>query len=168
MIKIVVAYGRDNRVIGEDGKLPWDRIPADMKHFQMTTKGCPIIMGRKTWESMNECPLRNRWNVILTNSSSLPVIPGYDNYIYVRTIEDALISAINKRDDIFVIGGEQVFKQFLDRGLIDEIIATEIKQHYDGDTFFPSLVGNWQKEVIEENDVFDIVKYKRGLSDGID
>ncbi|MGB5305891.1 MAG: type 3 dihydrofolate reductase [Gammaproteobacteria bacterium] len=136
-ISIIVAMAR-NRTIGRDNSLPW-RLPADLKHFRRTTMGKPILMGRKTWESIGR-PLPGRINIVMTRDPDYTA-PGC---IVVHTIEAALQAAA-QHDEIMVIGGAELYKQVLPRAVT--IYMTLIHDEIPGDTFFPELEGDEWLEV---------------------
>jgi len=134
LIQIVVAYAR-NRVIGRDNGLPW-RLPGDLAHFKRSTMGCPIIMGRKTWESLGR-PLPGRLNVVISRN------PAYqaEGATVCVNLEDAL-QACAGAPRVCIIGGEQLFRLALPD--TDEVIATEIHADIEGDTYFPEIdEGEW-------------------------
>jgi len=136
LLQIVVAYAR-NRVIGRDNDLPW-RLPGDLAHFKRVTMGCPIIMGRKTWESLGR-PLPGRLNVVISRN------PAYvaAGATLCGNLEQAL-QACADAPRACIIGGEQLFREALPQ--VDEIIATEIHADIEGDTFFPVLQSaDWQE-----------------------
>ncbi len=136
ILQFVVAYTR-NRVIGRDNGLPW-RLPRDLAHFKRSTMGCPIVMGRKTWESLGR-PLPGRLNVVITRNDSYEA-PGAT---VCRDLDEAL-QACGDVERICIIGGGQLFTQALPR--VDEIIATEIHTDIEGDTFFPELaIDEWEE-----------------------
>ncbi len=158
-VTLVVAYSA-NRVIGRNNTLPW-RLPSDLAHFRRVTMGKPVIMGRKTWESLGR-PLPGRLNIVLTRS------PGYraEGAIVAHDLDEALhICAGQEAPEACVIGGEQIFRLALPRAR--RIIATEIHAHVDGDTWFPPLPpGLWREAARttqpEENGLtFDFVTYER-------
>lgn len=156
-LSLIVAYAR-NRVIGRDNTLPW-RLPSDLAHFKRTTLGKPIVMGRKTWESLGR-PLPGRHNVVISRD------PGYAaaGATVVTSLPDAL-AACNDAEEIFVIGGEAIFALALP--LADRLIATEIHEDVEGDTWFPPLPEGWREAAREpqpaENGLtFDFVTYVRG------
>jgi dihydrofolate reductase len=126
---MVVAYAR-NRVIGRDNQLPW-RLPGDLAHFKRSTMGCPIIMGRKTWESLGR-PLPGRLNVVISRNAGYQAEGG----TVCTSLEDAL-RACAQTPRACIIGGEQLFRMALP--ITDEIIATEIHADIEGDTFFPEV-----------------------------
>lgn len=136
LVQIVVAYA-SNRVIGRDNDLPW-KLPGDLAHFKRVTMGCPIIMGRKTWESLGR-PLPGRLNVVISRN------PHYiaEGAVLCASVKDAL-RACGHTPRACIIGGEQLFRDALP--LVDEIIATEIHADIEGDTFFPTLqVQDWEE-----------------------
>lgn len=157
LLQIVVAYAR-NRVIGRDNGLPW-RLPGDLAHFKRSTMGCPIIMGRKTWESLGR-PLPGRLNVVISRNA------GYraEGATVCSGLQEAL-QACADAPRACIIGGEQLFRLALP--ITDEIIATEIDADIDGDTWFPKLVdGEWEEverlPQPEENGLrYDFVTLKR-------
>ena len=127
MISLLVAYAH-GRVIGKDGKIPW-RLPNDSRYVKRVTTGHTVVMGRTTFESIGR-PLPNRRNVVLTRHNTLE-IPGVE---VVHSVEEVL--ALNDGlDDLFVLGGENVYRQFLP--LADRLYITEIDYKTEGDTFFP-------------------------------
>lgn len=137
LIQIVVAYAR-NRVIGRDNDLPW-RLPGDLAHFKRSTMGCPIIMGRKTWESLGR-PLPGRHNIVISRNA------GYaaSGATVCATLSDALAACADE-PRACIIGGEQLFRAALP--ITDEIIATEIHADVPGDTFFPEFDRSEWEEV---------------------
>lgn len=126
----IIAAVAENRAIGLNNKLLWD-IPEDMKHFSSITRGHPVIMGQKTFESIGK-PLPNRMNIILTQDKDLKI----DGCIIVFSIEQAIEQAIkHDGNEIFFIGGGSVYKQALP--LADKLYLTVVKGNYEADTFFP-------------------------------
>ena len=125
---IAIAAMASNRVIGKDGALPW-HLPEDLKFFRKTTTGHPILMGRKTWESLGR-PLPNRRNLIL--SRTLPDPPGAE---VLRGL-DAL-EALALEGAIYVIGGAEIYQLLLP--LTNEILLTVLTDPAEGDTFLPAF-----------------------------
>ena len=123
MISIVVAYAQ-GRVIGKEGKIPW-HLPNDLRHFKRITNGHTVVMGRKTLGSIGR-PLPHRRNVVLSHSHDL-CLPGVE---VVHSIQEVIALG-----DVFVIGGETVYRQFLERA--ERLYITEIALKLDGDAFFP-------------------------------
>lgn len=128
-ISIVVAMAA-NRVIGNNNRLPW-HLPADLKHFKATTMGKPIIMGRKTWESIGR-PLPGRTNIVITRDRAYTA----NGCVVVHSIDDALAAA-GDQDEAMVIGGAEFYRQVLPRA--STIYLTRIHRGFEGDTVFPEL-----------------------------
>ena len=120
----------DNRVIGKNNALPW-HLPADLKHFKQLTMGKPIVMGRKTFESIGK-PLPGRTNIIVTRDTSYIA----EGCVVVHSLDEAL-SIAKEQEEAMVIGGAKLFEQILP--LAERIYLTEIHQEFDGDTHFPDL-----------------------------
>jgi dihydrofolate reductase len=124
-----------NRVIGKDGKIPWS-LPNDTAFFRKTTKSCPVVMGRKTFESIGR-PLPERKNIILSRDVNYK----QDACLIYHDIEK-VISDFNK-ENLMVIGGEGVYRQFL--SYADKICLTYIDQDFKGNTFFPEFdLDKWE------------------------
>jgi len=163
MIKLtlVVAYAK-NRVIGRDNALPW-RLPADLAHFKRTTLGKPIIMGRKTWDSLGRA-LPGRLNIVVSRQAGLSA-PGAT---VVGSLQQALEAcAAAGAEQACVIGGEAIFALALP--LADTVIATEIDAEVQGDTWFAPLPPEWRESrrepQPEENDYrYDFVTYEKSSS----
>lgn len=129
-VNIIVAMA-ENNAIGKDNKLLW-HLPNDLKFFKNTTMGCPIIMGRKTYESIGRL-LPGRQNIIVSRDKNYRV----DGAIVCDSLKKSIDSL--QTDKVFVIGGGQIYKQAIDAGLINNIYITKVHIEIDGDTFFPSL-----------------------------
>ena len=144
MISLVVAAAR-NGVIGKDGALPW-RLPSDLKRFRTLTMGKPVIMGRKTWESLPEQvrPLPGRLNIVLTRQ------PGYvaSGAVVAATLEESLRLAADATE-IMVIGGGDIYRLFIDRA--ERIHLTEVDAEPDGDTWFMPLDPAIWREIATEH-----------------
>lgn len=140
----------DNRAIGINNTIPW-HISQDFKYFKTTTMGCPMIMGRKTFESLPGI-LPGRPHIIVTRSKDEEHNNPDKNLYYSSSIEHALevakdISKKDQKDEIFIIGGAQIYKQSLEQNLIDRLYITEVHANYDGDTFFTEFDKNiWQEK----------------------
>lgn len=128
-ISIIAAIG-NNRVIGFNNKLPWD-LPADMKHFQEKTRGKPIIMGQKTFESIGK-PLPGRTNIILTLDREF----NPQGCITAYSLEEAVEAAKNA-EEVMICGGVSIYRQFLT--LADRMYLTMIEGDFEGDAFFPEF-----------------------------
>jgi dihydrofolate reductase len=137
MLSAIVAVGR-NGEIGQGGSLPWPRLPADMKWFRACTLHKPVIMGRKTWESLPNVPLPSRENIVMTRK--WPGVEGPVTMLgcdLVKTPEAAVRAAEDYRaKEAVVIGGAAVYRAMMP--LIDRIWLTRIDAEYpDADSFFP-------------------------------
>lgn len=136
-VSLVAAYDR-NRVIGKDNALPW-RLPADMRRFRTLTTGKPVIMGRRTFESMGE-PLPERENIVLTRDPGFTA-PG----ARVAYSVAGALAMCREAEEVMVIGGSQVYGRFLP--IADRLYLTEIDAEFDGDAYFPSVDGTKWVEV---------------------
>jgi dihydrofolate reductase len=129
----LIAAVAANGVIGRDGGLPW-HLPEDLKRFQRLTRGHHLIVGRATWESIGR-PLPDRTFVVVTRSPGEPR-PGL---AFARTVEEALRIATAAGDgEPFVAGGEGIFREALERDLVDRLYLTLVARDYDGDARFPA------------------------------
>jgi dihydrofolate reductase len=136
VISLVVAVSK-NGVIGRDGGLPW-HISSDLKRFKAITMGKPVIMGRKTWESLPKRPLPGRRNIVLTRASH-SIGEGAE---MVSSPADAL-ALVQDVEEMCVIGGGEIYRQFLP--LAQRIYLTEVDLEVDGDTQFPKLDPSWDE-----------------------
>ena len=125
-ISMIVARTR-NLVIGKENKIPW-KISADLQFFKKVTMGYPIIMGRKTWESIGR-PVPGRRNIVVSRNTSYSAVGAE----LVSSLEQALDS-LKEFKRVFVIGGQQLFNQAFP--LADELFITEMELQVDGDTYF--------------------------------
>lgn len=154
-VNIIVAYNHE-RVIGRDNQIPW-HIPEDLQYFKRVTMGCPIIMGRKTHESIGK-QLPGRLNIILTKNFMYQPY-GLDTCVYCDHYE-ALRRAKQENKDIFIIGGASVYKQYLD--VVDKVYVTLVKNNLQGDTFFPTLSKQeWSETNIIQSKDYDRIVYIR-------
>ena len=126
-VSLIVAASA-NHVIGVRGELPW-RLPDDFRYFKRTTLGKPVLMGRRTWESIGR-PLPGRQNIVITRKSGFAA-PGA---IVAASPEEALELAGDVAE-VMVIGGGQIYKAFMERA--ERIYLTRVHTDVDGDTFFP-------------------------------
>jgi dihydrofolate reductase len=131
VISLVVA-ATENNVIGKDNRLLW-RLPNDMKFFKNTTWAMPVIMGRKTFESMGK-PLAGRTNIVITRQKDWTA----EGAIAVQSLEDALQAAADTdAKEAFVIGGGEIYRQSLPKA--QRVYLTRVHTTLDGDTYFPAL-----------------------------
>ena len=135
-LSLIVAMTK-NRVIGKDNQMPW-HLPADLAWFRQNTTGKPVIMGRKTFESIGR-PLPKRTNIVLSRQPF-----EYDGVIWKDSLESA-VDFVRGSEEIMLIGGGQLFNEYLSQA--DRLYLTEIQTELDGDTFFPSI--NWDEWHIE-------------------
>lgn len=136
IVSIIVATDR-NRLIGRDNELPW-HLPADLKHFRAITMGKPIVMGRRTHESIGK-PLPGRSNIVITRDRSYQA-PGCT---VVHSVEAALAAA-EHAEEIMVIGGARLYEQLLPWA--HRIYLTRIDHEFEGDSWFPEWQhGQWQE-----------------------
>jgi dihydrofolate reductase len=165
---IISAIGENNE-IGKNGKLLW-HLRDDLKNFKKLTNNKIVIMGRKTYESLPIKPLPNRLNIVITSDDD----KSFD-YKVVTAID--INDAINKSyywsdiydDNIFIIGGEQIYNQFINK--CDKMYITKVHKSFDADTFFPKInEKDWEIKSIqkyeknEHNDYdFEIIEYERKL-----
>ena len=126
----LIAALADNRVIGRDNQLPW-RVPADLKHFKALTMGKPIIMGRKTWESIGR-PLPGRDNIVVTRAADYRA----EGCQVVHSVAEALQAAADA-DEAMIIGGANLYEQTLD--VADRLYLTQIRAEVEGDARFPVI-----------------------------
>jgi dihydrofolate reductase len=158
-IALIVAMTAD-RVIGVEGQLPW-KLSADLKHFKQTTMGLPVIMGRRTWESIGQ-PLKGRTNIVLTTQDDYEVIGGHVAGDVREALELARQACIQQLAASFenpaeavrelrvmVIGGESIYKTFLP--VAERIYMTLVHADVKGDTFFPEFdAAEWVETSREE------------------
>lgn len=136
-LSLLVAIS-ENGVIGKDNTLPW-HLPADLKYFKNLTWGMPVVMGRKTFESIGK-PLPGRKNIVLTHNTAFTAA----EITVVSNLQEALkASAAADVKEVFIIGGAQIFKEALP--LAQRIYLTRIHQTFDGDVFFDPIKDEPQK-----------------------
>jgi dihydrofolate reductase len=140
-IELVVAVAR-NGVIGRDGGLPW-HIASDLKRFKAITMGKPLIMGRKTWDSLPKKPLPGRLNIVITRQKNFQA----EGAVVVADPNTALAAA-GEADEISVIGGADIFGLFLPRA--QRIYLTEVDLEVEGDIYFPWIESDLWQETARE------------------
>jgi dihydrofolate reductase len=162
-VTLVVAIGA-NGVIGVDGGLPW-RLPEDLASFKALTMGHPMVMGRTTFESIGR-PLPGRTTIVVTRN------PGWraDGVEVAPTLEAALERAHELDDEVFLVGGAQVYAQALAAGVVDLMCVTRVAASPEGDTWFPKIDWMEWREVgrvphgadqMGDDPSFEIVSYER-------
>ncbi len=147
IVSIIVAMSA-NRGIGCNNDLMW-HLPEDMKFFKDKTFGHPVIMGRKNYESIPEKyrPFKNRLNIVISSQTNYYA----PDCILVQNLEDALLAAkVNEEQEVFVIGGGQVYSQALDLGLVDRMYITEVNAVFpEAEVFFPEFISTqWERKKI--------------------
>jgi dihydrofolate reductase len=155
----LIAAVTQNMIIGKDGGMPW-HIPADLAYFKQTTRVCPIVMGRRTWESLGR-PLPRRRNIVVTSNADAQ-FAGAE----AVTSLDAALALCEGEPLVFCIGGAVLYRQALP--LATYLYLTEIQAHIEGDTRFPEV--DWSQWVEEDRqfarqetypEAFDFVRYRR-------
>lgn len=137
----IIACINQKRALGKENKLLY-HIGNDLANFKRMTIGNVVIMGRKTFESLpNGEPLKDRINVIITTNEDFGVDAKFENVYIVKSIKDVveLCDAFFWDKEVFVIGGESIYRQFMDEGLVDEMRLTIVNDDSDGDVFFPEF-----------------------------
>ena len=146
---------RKGHVIGKDNWLPWN-IPEELKHFRAATQGSTVIMGRKTYDSINR-PMPNRHNIVVSRSAIK--IPNVE---VCTSLPEAIKKAESYGKTIFIIGGAQIFADALSRNLVDKMYLSFVKDEYNGDTFFPDFnESDWTIESRKDHEEFEFVIYKK-------
>ena len=136
VIARIVAVAKDN-VIGADNDIPW-YCPADLQHFKRTTMGAPVVMGRKTYESLKIQPLPGRRNIIISRNPDYQAA-GCDIFSSI----EAAIEQLAAVDKVFIIGGAELYKQMLPKA--QELYVTQVDVAVTGDRYFPEISAQeWQ------------------------
>ncbi|MGV6825636.1 MAG: type 3 dihydrofolate reductase [bacterium] len=138
----IIAAMANNRVIGKDNRLPW-HLPADLAHFKRITMGKPMLMGRKTWESLPGL-LPGRRHVVITRDPAYRA-EGADT---VNSIDEAL-AATSEADEVMVVGGANLYGQFL--AIADRMYLTRVDTDVEGDAWFPDFDAKYWQEVASES-----------------
>ena len=142
IISLIAAMG-EGRVIGIENRLPW-RLPADMKHFRALTMGKPVLMGRKTFDSIGK-PLPGRTNIVVSQDPDFHP----EGVTVARSIAEALLAG-GEAEEIMVIGGASFYAQLLPRA--QRLYITEIHHDFAGDAFFPAWnPGEWREIAREDH-----------------
>lgn len=138
MIISLLVAAAENNVIGKDNKLPW-YLPSDLKYFKNLTWGMPVVMGRKTYQSLGK-PLQGRKNIVVTRNQHW----AEEGLTIVHNIEAAIEAAKEENvKEIFIIGGAEIFKTTF--AMADRLYVTRIHQAFEGDVYFPEINTNdWQ------------------------
>lgn len=151
---IIIAALSENGVIGIDNKLPW-HFKEDLQRFRELTIGFPVIMGRKTFESIGK-PLAKRQNIVVTRDV------GYirEGVVSAYSINDALDKAEKYSNKVFIIGGAQLYKEFLP--IATRMELTKVHSNIEGDTYYPEYKSEeWEETVRHDFNEFSFISYKR-------
>ena len=157
MIKTIIAAISSNGVIGSENDIPW-HYPADMKHFRDTTRGYPVIAGRKTYESFQIRPLPGRLNIVLSRNADYSAEGGAEVF---TSLEEAYTRAEREaKDRVFILGGAEIYRLALAQ--IDEMVLTHIPEEVEGDAFFPSWERTeWNRVECRSEDELTFATYRR-------
>jgi dihydrofolate reductase len=159
-IALIVAIS-ENGVIGDKGKIPW-HISDDLKRFKRLTMGHPIIMGRKTYESIGK-PLPGRTNIVLTQDSNFSAPPEVLTFASLNVALDHCRT--QNANSVFIIGGNKVYEAALP--LADKLFITEVHQHINGDTKFPDYDRiEWTETARENGPGYSFVECARSNTGG--
>jgi dihydrofolate reductase len=159
MIVALIAAVAENGTIGRDGDLPW-RLPADLRHFKRLTLGKPVIMGRKTWQSLGR-PLPGRRNIVVTRDAGFAA-DGAE----IAASLDAALAMTRDVEEAMVIGGGEIYARAMARA--DRLYITHVHAAVEGDTHFPDIDGTeWRETAREEHaakdglPAYSFVSYER-------
>ena len=145
MVSIIVAIAQ-NGTIGDKNALLW-HIKEDMRFFRTTTSGHPVIMGRKTFESLGSKPLPKRTNIVITRADR-----EFEGALTAHSLEEAIRMA-GEDEEIFIMGGAQIYREAL--SVVDRMYITHVECDYEGDTSFPEVdYSQWK--------LVDVVRHERG------
>jgi len=145
----------ENRVIGINNKLPW-HLPADLAWFKQNTLNKPIVMGRKTWESLPFRPLPGRVNIIVSRNENYRPLNTKNKIVEEALVVDSVNSAIKKAEsenlsELVFIGGAMLYEQVLNK--VDTLYLTLVKEDFDGDAWFPEIdFTQWQESFHQDNE----------------
>ena len=151
IISLISAMDR-NRLIGNNNQLPW-HLPADFAHFRAVTMGKPIVMGRKTWESIGK-PLPGRTNIVLSRNPDA----RFEGAVCVSSFDEA-VAVVPEAEEIMIIGGSSIYEMLLP--IADRMYLTFVDAEFDGDAWFPDFDENqWQvteskEHPADEKNVYD-------------
>ena len=155
---VIISAIANNRVIGRsNGEMPW-HIKEEFQHFKKVTLGSPIIMGRKTFETLGK-PLKARENIIISRNKNFKV--DFEEIKIFHSIKDSInYCELKGYEKAFIIGGGEIYRQALD--IADEMILSFMKFEAEGDVVFPEFESDdWQKVSTEDREQFEVVKYVR-------
>ncbi len=157
IISLIVAIAQ-NGVIGKSsGEMSW-HVSEEFKHFKDTTKGFPVIMGRKTFETLGK-PLKERLNIVLTKNPEYRT--SFDDVLIFTSLNEAISFCKTKNfEKIFIIGGAEIYKLAIP--IVDEMIISRMKFSAEGDVLFPEFdQTKWKIEKIMDKELFEVYLYRR-------
>jgi dihydrofolate reductase len=157
IISLIVAIAQ-NGVIGKsNGEMSW-HVKEEFQHFKNTTLGHPIIMGRKTFETLGK-PLKGRLNIVVTRNRSYKT--DFEEVVTKSSLQSAVdYCRESKPEKIFIIGGGEIYKQAI--SFVDEMIITFMKFEAEGEVRFPEIINeDWKIEKINDHELFEIFRYER-------
>ena len=143
MVTVIAAIAKNN-ALGKGNDLIW-HLPADLKRFKKVTTGNFILMGRNTFESIGK-PLPNRTTVIITRNKNY----FKEGCLIANSIEEAIALA-KDQEQVFIIGGAQIYKETIEKGLADQLDITKVHETFNADVFFPEIDTQYWKEVARED-----------------
>jgi dihydrofolate reductase len=162
-VNLIVAYD-ENRVLSNQGTLPW-RISVDTEQLKRRTMMHPVIMGRKTYMSIPKMsrPLDKRYNIVLSEAyghadlgRNIAIATNIKKAIQLATAFNFAVS----KTDIWIVGGATVYREALGEGVVDHVIATEVRGRHQGDAFFPELpIDEWDRQVVCAGEEYDMYEY---------
>jgi dihydrofolate reductase len=145
-ISMIVAMGR-NRVIGKHNNIPW-KLPSEQNYFKATSMGHAVVTGRKNFESMGRA-LKGRRNIIITRNKQYQA----ENCEIITSVEELMDKFKASEEEVFIIGGEEIYKMFLQHS--NKLYITIIEEDFDGDTFFPEITENDWVEISSQPGLTD-------------
>ena len=155
---IIIVAVATNGVIGRaNGEMPW-HVKEDFQHFKKTTMNFPIIMGRKSFESLGK-PLKGRENIVVTRNANLNY--NFDDVTIIHSLIEAIEHCkLLSKEKIFITGGGEIYKQSI--SIADEMIISHMKFEAEGEVKFPDIdMNEWYIDSKDNRDQFEIVNYKR-------
>jgi dihydrofolate reductase len=156
-IIIIVAVARNSVIGRKNGEMPW-HVKEEFQHFKNTTLGYPMIMGRKTFETLGK-PLKGRENIIVSRNDNLSY--EFDEIKIFHSLQESFDYLKKKNEEkVFIIGGGEIYRQAI--GFADELLISFMKFDAEGEVCFPEISNEiWKEETREEREQFKIIKYIR-------
>ena len=159
-LMMIVAMAK-NRMIGKDNQMPW-HLPDDLKYFKAQTLNKPVIMGRKTFESLGSRPLPNRPNLVVSRNGDYQAAG-----VQVFDSVESAVASVSDAEEVVIMGGAQIYAQWIDK--VDRLLITEVDAAPEGDAFFPEINHQAWLEVSRQHHpkddkhvfAFDFVEYRK-------